>query len=187
MDEVWKNITIADNHYEISLSGLVRNTINGKVHKGSISSCGYPSVSLQKNGKNKSFLLHRLLLETFVGPCPLGMEGRHLDGNRLNHSLDNLKWGTRSENRRDRTKHGREVKGFHACPGEYNWHAKLTDEKVLEIDFLLSRGVQPKELAPKYGVSKRTIWLIGIHKTWFHLWSKPSIVGPYDPLEGISE
>ncbi len=49
--------------------------------------------------------IHRSLLETFIGPCPEGMECRHLDGDPLNNNLGNLKWGTRYENMQDKIIH----------------------------------------------------------------------------------
>ena len=55
-------------------------------------------------------LNHRLVMFAFVGPCPPGQEVRHLDGDKLNPSLDNLVYGTRSENMRDMVRHG-----AHAC------------------------------------------------------------------------
>ena len=42
----------------------------------------------------KTRLVHRLVLETFVGAAPAGMEGCHNDGNRFNKRLENLRWDT---------------------------------------------------------------------------------------------
>lgn len=50
--------------------------------------------------------VHRLVGAAFLGPLSEGMETRHLDGNRLNSRLDNLRYGTRSENRYDQIAHG---------------------------------------------------------------------------------
>jgi hypothetical protein len=43
----------------------------------------------------------------FVGPCPEGMETRHLDGDPANNHRSNLKYGTRSQQRHDDVRHGR--------------------------------------------------------------------------------
>lgn len=67
---------------------------------------GYQRVCLRKEGKAYDFLVHRLVLETFIGPCPDGMECLHMDGNKQNNSLDNLRWGTREENVQDSIRHG---------------------------------------------------------------------------------
>ena len=49
--------------------------------------------------------VHRLVLETFVGPSN-GMEVRHIDGNPLNNVVSNLAWGTRKEQIADQKAHG---------------------------------------------------------------------------------
>lgn len=49
--------------------------------------------------------IYRLLIETFVGPRPEGMVCRHLDGDSLNDTLNNLCWGTYLENTQDMTRH----------------------------------------------------------------------------------
>ncbi|GAC81679.1 HNH endonuclease [Gordonia malaquae] len=50
--------------------------------------------------------VHRLVMETFVGPCPSGMEVRHLNGEPADNRLENLAYGTRSENVLDSVAHG---------------------------------------------------------------------------------
>jgi hypothetical protein len=42
----------------------------------------------------------------FVGPCPAGLEIRHLNGNATDNHLSNLTYGTKSENELDRVRHG---------------------------------------------------------------------------------
>jgi hypothetical protein len=54
---------------------------------------------------------HHLVLETFVGPCPTGMECRHLNGDRSDNRLANLCWGTKVENAADRERHGTQPRG----------------------------------------------------------------------------
>src|SRR5262245_52174442 len=74
---------------------------------------GYPYVSLQtgtRRGSHKS-TVHRLVLEAFMGPCPPGLQCRHLDGNRQNNRLDNLTWGSASDNEADKRHHGTTQQG----------------------------------------------------------------------------
>jgi hypothetical protein len=68
---------------------------------------GYRQVSLKTGGarKVKILLVHRLVLEAFVGPCPENMECRHLNGARSDNRLTNLAWGTKVENEADKKKH----------------------------------------------------------------------------------
>lgn len=121
---------------------------------------GYVSVPMVRRGKRCARYLHRLVLEAFVGPCPPGMEGRHLDGVRANCALWNLAWGTKLENAADRERHGNTLRG------ERNPRAKLTEPKVRSI--LKARGLH-REIAAKYQIHKSLVSLIKTRKVWPHL------------------
>lgn len=58
------------------------------------------------DGSTLSTGVQRLVLEAFVGPCPRGMEARHLDSNPANCRLSNLEWNTRKVNQCDRKANG---------------------------------------------------------------------------------
>lgn len=72
---------------------------------------GYFRVVVVKNGRATATYVHALVLDAFVGPRPLGMQGRHLDGNPQNNTPSNLAWGTFLENAADRARHGRYARG----------------------------------------------------------------------------
>lgn len=155
--------------YEINEIGTIRRisarrggpTYPGKVLKWKITTKGYASVILYKNGKRHERLVHRLVLETFCGPAPTGNhEAAHNDGNPLNNSVKNLRWATPKENQNDRILHG-----THLC-GERHKSAKLTEKQVLEIR--ADRGNQ-RILAARYGVSLTLIEKIKAGKVWAHL------------------
>lgn len=80
--------------------------VGGKALKTFDQGKGYQGVNLLKEGKQKRHLIHRLVLEAFVGPCPEGMECRHLNGDPTDNRLENLCWGTPRENADDRIRHG---------------------------------------------------------------------------------
>lgn len=60
----------------------------------------YVSVLLVKNDSKKHINVHRLVMLSFVGPCPQGMCVDHKDGNKHNNRLSNLEYVTLSENLR---------------------------------------------------------------------------------------
>ena len=62
-------------------------------------------VDLRKEGKTYPRQVHRLVMESFVGPYPDGQEIRHLDGDPTNNALSNLAYGTRSDNLYDAVRH----------------------------------------------------------------------------------
>src|SRR5262245_49050046 len=79
---------------------------------------GYPRVKLFPG--RVQLYVHHLILEAFVGRCPPGMETRHLNGDRADNRLENLCWGTRTENAADTDRHGKRLRG------ERNGFASLT-------------------------------------------------------------
>lgn len=130
---------------------------------------GYSHVKLYKGGKGKfkSKSAHRLVLEAFVGPCPEGLQCRHLDGNPSNNKLSNLKWGTRKKNMADREKHGRHDKGSNSVK------AKLTEADIPIIrkrlkDANYRRGILTA-IAKDYKVDAATIRDIRDGLTWKHV------------------
>jgi len=121
---------------------------------------GYHRVVLSKNDIKQPFLVHQLILLTFVGPCPAGQQCRHLNGVRTDNWLANLAYGTRAENQADRTRHGKDP------VGERHPMAKLTEVQVLEIRAAKESSTK---LAVRYGVSGPTIEAIRGRRILKHL------------------
>lgn len=108
MSEEWRAVVGYEGCYEVSSLGRVRSVREKggilKSHAGN--KYGHRYVGLWK-GTKKDLLVHRLVLEAFVGPCPPGMECRHFpDRDPANNRLDNLRWGTHRENEGDKEVHG---------------------------------------------------------------------------------
>ena len=121
----------------------------------------YLAVNLCKNRKFNRHFIHRLVLETFTGPCPEKMECRHLDGNPQNNHFRNLCWGTRKENTVDRELHNRTARGARIG------NSKLSTQDILEIKRLYKTGHWLyRELAEVYGVAKSTIGQVVRQETW---------------------
>jgi len=185
MDELWKDIPYYTSWYQVSSLGRIRSLMRknrwGYIQKIRIlrpfpNQKGYLRIDLRKNGQRDCRQVHRLVLETFVGLCPDGMECRHLDGNPQNNKLDNLQWTTASENQRDRVRHGTSNMGLTYNRGESQGGHKLTEEQVLEIRELykisLSSGKRiysQRKLASIFGVQQTAIKDVVNRKTWKHI------------------
>ena len=135
------------------------------IREPNLSRTGYPFLVLVKDQKHYTRTVHRLVLETFVGPKPFGGCCRHLDGVRTHNYLANLTWGTYSENTFDRIKHG----NMTSQTGEGNRSAKLTDAKVLEIRKLAAQGLPQKVLVEMFNSSTGNINNVIHRRTWRHL------------------
>ncbi len=177
-EEVWWEYPFK-NGYEISTWGKVKShdqqivirsarardftvTRKGKILKP-WDNHGYEQINLRKDLK---ISVHTLVLETFVGSCPEGMECRHLDGNPKNNRLDNLCWGTQLEQHEDRNRHGTgaatTVRKGDDCP-----YSKLTSEIVLEIRRLYATGKYPQsKLGRMFSLHQVTISNITMRKIW---------------------
>lgn len=95
---MWKDINNFEGIYQINEHGEIKNIKTNKFRKLSIKKNGYVYVDLYKTGKGKWYRVHRLVAEAFI-PNPNNLPYvMHLDNNKENNSVDNLKWGTVSEN-----------------------------------------------------------------------------------------
>ena len=103
MEEEYKKIDGYEN-YEISNQGNVRNIKTGKVLKPCKNSCGYYLVILSKNGIKQTLKIHRLVALHFI-PNPENLrEIDHINQDKANNSITNLRWISKSNNLRNRTK-----------------------------------------------------------------------------------
>jgi hypothetical protein len=115
MTESWRPIPGYEGAYEASDLGNIRslNRITdrgrrwrGKVMTPTAMQNGYLIVTLWRDGKQRTRLVHRLVLMAFEGAPPHGTEGLHADADRANNALTNLSWGSHSENQYDQVRHG---------------------------------------------------------------------------------
>ena len=99
MTELWKDAPGFDG-YEVSNLGRVRRVSTGKCLKPSIGKGknAYPRVFPCVNGRDKGALVHVLMMEAFVGPCPAGYEVNHKNGIKTDLAFDNLEYVTSQQN-----------------------------------------------------------------------------------------
>ena len=103
--------------YEVSDGGQVRSLdrsdsvgrrVRGRVLNPGVGSSGYPVVSLCDGGKHSAHV-HKLVAAAFIGPCPPGLEVRHRVADKTRNGVENLHYGTKSENAQDRVQHGNDA------------------------------------------------------------------------------
>lgn len=105
--EQWKEIIGYETMYEVSNLGNVRSiervTNNGKKRKGkilkpSMTTNGYLTARLCKDGKSVAHSIHRLVAIHFVSNPDGKPYVNHKDGVKINNLSENLEWSTPSEN-----------------------------------------------------------------------------------------
>lgn len=100
-EEIWKDIEGYEGKYQVSNLGRVKSLSNNKTKKEKIlkprkDKDGYLLVTLCKNGKNKTYKVHRLVVENFMGK-PLDKDYysvNHIDEGKSNNKLENLQYCT---------------------------------------------------------------------------------------------
>lgn len=104
-DEQWSVIPGYSNYY-ISTKGRVWNSNSGKFLKPYSDGNDYPMVILCSNGERRTTHIHRIEALVFKdNPDNLPVV-RHLDDNKLNNDINNLAWGTQTENIFDGIRNG---------------------------------------------------------------------------------
>lgn len=122
----WKQLY--DTPYNISDTGIVVNTRTNKHLKPKNRS--YPTVGISVQGNYREIALHRAVAEHFI-PNPDNLQVvRHKDNNKQNYSVDNLCWGTYSDNLQDAISAGANCVGKKVV--------RLKDGEVVEIHRSLS-------------------------------------------------
>lgn len=121
---------------------------------------GHLQVRLHANGHKSGASVHRLVLLAFVGQPEDGEVCRHLNGNPEDNRLENLAWGTRSENGQDMVRHGRSMR-WPRSPV-----ATLTPDRVKLIRERYSNGERQSDIAEEFGLCQPTVSRIVNGQRW---------------------
>lgn len=181
--EVWKDIPGYEGRYQASSLGRIRSldhyseyvvrttsadkheTVRKHFHKGQVlrgypisKGKGYLQLRLSDpNGKHKA-RVHELIALTFLGPKPPGAQIRHLNGDDSDNRIENLSYGTYTDNRIDDLKNNA------------TRAAKLTVSDVLKIrDMLQTTDLPLPTIAKEFNVSPGCISNIAKGRTWWWL------------------
>jgi hypothetical protein len=119
--EEWRAVPGYEGSYEASNYGNVRSITRqvpygrhpGMIYKGRplkkfMNKNGYFAVKLAFAGATRTTYVHEVVLKAFVGTRPVTSERgeiRHLDGDKTNNRIENLMYGTITENAADRIRH----------------------------------------------------------------------------------
>lgn len=175
--EVWRPIPGYKGFYSVSSAGRVRSEkrlvvdsigrprrIKERILRPRADKIGYVKVALHKNGVGDSILIHRLVVSAFIGPCPIGREVNHRDGDKTNNHLNNLEYVTRRENIQHSFSSGLKI----PQKGQEHGRSKLTEALVQSIK--RQKGTRTaRSIARDFGVHEVTIGGIFKGRIWKHV------------------
>ena len=119
--------------YRINEDGLLMNS-KGKVMSPYIINSGYYMIKLSHKNKKYHRLIHRLVAELFIGSIPEGFTVNHIDGNKLNNSVNNLEIISFDENIHH-------AMNNNLIPvGDKAYQSKYTNEQIENVCRLISTG-----------------------------------------------
>lgn len=158
-DKDWKKSIVPE--YLISNDGFVWSEKTNRVIKAAINKPGYSYVNIRCNGKTKPYAIHRLVAEAFIGEIPENMVIDHINSNKNDNSVENLRIITRKSNSTfARNKLRIDGKNGHT----------IDDRKAGEIKWLLfNTTMMQREIAGLYVISQSVISAIKTGHSWAHV------------------
>ena len=117
--EKWKDIERYEGLYQVSNLGRVKSlsrrdrlnrVIQEKILKLRSDKKGYLLVNLYKEGKRKTYKVHRLVAQAFIPNPEDKPEVNHKDEDKTNNKVENLEWVTSKEKCNYRTRNERIAK-----------------------------------------------------------------------------
>jgi hypothetical protein len=126
--EEWRQIEGKGN-YSVSSFGNIRNNKTGRLLKQYINGSGYYHIDLSYD---KHLKVHQLVGKTFIENPENKLCIDHIDNNRLNNNLTNLRWATHNENMRNRKKSNN-------CSSQYKGVSFDKDKQLWRSRIMINR------------------------------------------------
>jgi hypothetical protein len=146
---------------------------DGKIIKGTVTG-GYPTLNLKPTGRFLTLYIHRLVAEAFLEkPNDNYRFVIHLDYNKANNKVTNLKWATKEDLETHQTTNPHIIESRRKRlerPG-YKGH-KLTPAKVRLLKKMIfdpNRKTRYRMIAKQFGISEMQLYRIKSGENWGHI------------------
>jgi hypothetical protein len=141
---------------------------DGKLLRGSLTT-GYRTLNLHRPGDNGTLYIHREIARLFLPkPSPKAKYVIHVNHNKLDNSVRNLRWATLPEMIEHQQKSPAKI-AYKKVQANRNIGLKLNATQVRSIKKILDdskRKLTIKKLAEKFGVSEMTMYRIKSGENW---------------------
>ena len=141
---------------------------DGKLLQGSLTT-GYKTLNLHRPGDNGTLYIHREIARLFLPkPSSKAKYVIHVNHNKLDNSVKNLKWATLEEMIQHQQKSPAKI-AYKKVQANRNVGLKLNANQVKSIKKMLDdsrRKLTIKKLAEKFGVSEMTMYRIKSGENW---------------------
>ncbi len=160
--EQWRDVVGYEGSYQVSDHGHVRRHPSSPRPSGSVSpgramkqrvTRGYSRVGLRRDGVQREFQVHRLVLVSFVGEPPSpSAQCNHEDGVKTNNRVGNLEWCSAGENIRHAVSTGLKL----PLVGDKHPNTRVSDDQVREMrELYRTTPLTKTELGRRFGVGQQ--------------------------------
>jgi hypothetical protein len=166
----WKHLR---KKYALSSGGRIASYYedvekDGKILEGSLTT-GYRTLNLHRPGDNGTLYIHREIARLFFPkPSPKAKYVIHINHNKLDNSVKNLKWVTLQEMIGHQQQSPAKI-AYKKVQATRTTGLKLNATQVKSIKKILDdvkRKLTIKKLAEKFGVSEMTMYRIKSGENW---------------------
>lgn len=133
--------------------------------KPGLSGKNYYTVSLLREGHQRTHTIHRLLAEAFIPNPNSYSQINHINGIKTDNRLENLEWCSPSYNISHSYKYLTRKSLDKPEHSHKSWKRRLEPEQALEI-YKMKGIILQRDLAARFKVSKSCIELIHSGRTW---------------------
>lgn len=167
--EQWKDICGYEGICQVSSLGRIRSLervdsaghrLKGRLRRHGLDKNGYHIIGLCKDGKMKTFKVHRLVVGAFSDKPISGLEVNHIDGDKGNNCIDNLELVSCIENHHHAKKLGLKSRG------SAHFRSSLTEESATAAWEMLKEGRPLSAVAKHLNVSTSCINHLKQGRVW---------------------
>jgi len=178
MSDSWREYVsdglIGKRSFLVSKNGLIKKIYTGqdkyKILEGAINN-GYRAIWVTKeDGKRTAKYVHKMVAETFLDNPENKEFVIHIDHNKLNNEIDNLKWASLEEWKEHNKDLFRMMKGRSRLDSIPN--SKLSEKEVVRLKKKLfdpNRKVKIATLAKQFNISQGQVYRILRGENWAHI------------------